>query len=493
MKHKTHLLLRTTLTTTILILFTQFCYAQDFWIELDRPTGGMVFSLAVNSITEVYAGMGNGVYLSNDDSSIWILTGLEGITSYSLHIHQNGNLFAGTGGSHNIYRLNNLDEGWNPIFSGSANIISITSNSLGDIFAGSGHDDGLLRSNNNGDDWEQLLTLSSSEQTNAIISLSTNMVFIGTTDFMGGGGVYRSADNGDTWTHAGLPNKYISSLAVNSQGDIFAGSVGDHYLYYGGLYKSTDNGGTWVELRNDVLVTSIVITPDDHIYFGSNEYGDQAGVFFSNDHGETWERIISGLIGPSNQKIEGLSLAPDGYLYAYGNHLHRSAEPVYPAVYNVSATANPPEGGTVDGVGDYTQGQTATLTAIPNEGYEFVNWTDTLGAVLSTDTAYSFTVLGSIELVANFQLINSVTSSYGTGITLYPNPTSGFVMVNFQQVKAYSNVVFEVFSIHGPKLLSKPINLEQSTVNISSLPSGMYLYRFTADGLTIKTGKFINH
>jgi hypothetical protein len=322
--------MKTALTTTILILFTHFCFAQNFWIELERPTGGMVFSLAVNSITEVYAGMGNGVYLSNDDSKSWILTGLEGITSYSLHIHQNGNIFAGTGGSHNIYRLKNLDEGWEPIFSGSANIISITSNSLGDIFAGSGHDNGLLRSNNNGDDWEQLLTLSSSEQTNAIISLSTNMVFIGTTDFMGGGGVYRSADNGDTWEQIGLPNKYIRSLAVNSQGDIFAGSVGDHYLYYGGLYKSTDNGETWVELRNDVLVTSIVITPDDHIYFGSNEYGDQAGVFFSNDHGETWERIISGLIGPSNQKIEGLSLAPDGYLYAYGNHLHRSAEPVYP-------------------------------------------------------------------------------------------------------------------------------------------------------------------
>ena len=322
--------MRTVLTITILLVLAQFCHAQDFWIELERPTGGMVFSLAVSSKTEVYVGMGSGVYLSNDDSENWEHIGLDDITVYSLHIHPNGNIFAGTGGFNSIYRLNNFEEGWISVFSCVPNIISIASNSQGHIFAGSGSHYGLLRSINNGDDWEQLVTLADTEQTNTILSFEDNQVFIGATDFMGGGGVYRSTDNGDTWEQIGLRNKYIRSLAVNSQGDIFAGSVGDHYLYYGGFYKSTDNGGTWVELRNDVLVTSITITPEDHIYIGcTNEHGDQGGVFRSFDNGETWELINSGLVGWSNQNINGLNLSPDGYLYAYGNHLHRSAKLVF--------------------------------------------------------------------------------------------------------------------------------------------------------------------
>jgi len=321
MKHKKILLLLLFLAPALM------GYAQDFWIELERPTGGMVFSLAVSSKTEVYAGMGSGVYLSNDDSENWEHIGLDDITVYSLHIHPNGNIFAGTGGFNSIYRLNNFEEGWISVFSCVPNIISIASNSQGHIFAGSGSHYGLLRSINNGDDWEQLVTLADTEQTNTILSFEDNQVFIGATDFMGGGGVYRSTDNGDTWEQIGLRNKYIRSLAVNSQGDIFAGSVGDHYLYYGGFYKSTDNGGTWVELRNDVLVTSITITPEDHIYIGcSNEHGTQGGVFRSDNHGETWVMINTGL---NNQCVYGLSLAPDGYLYAYGNHLHRSVDPVF--------------------------------------------------------------------------------------------------------------------------------------------------------------------
>jgi len=339
MKHKTHLLLRTTLTTTILLLFTQFCFAQpvplmreDFWVEISRPVEAHVHSLVIDADLNLIAGMGtdNGVHLSNNNGETWQPIGLENLSIYSLHIHQNGYLFAGTGGFNALYRLETIEDGWIPLISSlGGNVISIMHTTLGDLHFGCWG--GIYKSTDNGDTWTQTLAMSNAKEVASIIETADGTLFAGITAWsVPGGGVYRSADSGDTWEQIGLPNKYVRSLAVNSQGDIFAGSVGDHYLYYGGLYKSTDNGETWVELRNDVLVTSIVITPDDHIYFGSNEYGDQAGVFFSNDHGETWERIISGLIGPSNQKIEGLCLAPDGYLYAYGNHLHRSVKPVYP-------------------------------------------------------------------------------------------------------------------------------------------------------------------
>lgn len=71
--------------------------------------------------------------------------------------------------------------------------------------------------------------------------------------------------------------------------------------------------------------------------------------------------------------------------------------------YLVSATAT---NGTVSGVGTYQEGTTATLTATPNTGYKFVNWTKG-GEVVSTDATYSFPVTENVELVANFEAITS--------------------------------------------------------------------------------------
>ena len=75
--------------------------------------------------------------------------------------------------------------------------------------------------------------------------------------------------------------------------------------------------------------------------------------------------------------------------------------PALPVKYNVTVTA---EHGTVTGAGTYEEGKTATLTATPAEGYEFVNWT--VGEeVVSTENPYTFTVNADIALVANFKAV----------------------------------------------------------------------------------------
>ena len=69
--------------------------------------------------------------------------------------------------------------------------------------------------------------------------------------------------------------------------------------------------------------------------------------------------------------------------------------------YEIMATVNPADGGTVEGAGIYGYGTTATLTAMGNEGYPFINWTKD-GAVVSTNATYSFTVAEAGTYVANF-------------------------------------------------------------------------------------------
>ena len=85
--------------------------------------------------------------------------------------------------------------------------------------------------------------------------------------------------------------------------------------------------------------------------------------------------------------------------------------------YQITASANPTEGGTVEGAGTYNHGTTCTLTATANEGYTFVNWTKN-GEVVSTETEYSFTVTAAGDYVANFNI-----NSYE--ITASANPIEG--------------------------------------------------------------------
>ena len=62
--------------------------------------------------------------------------------------------------------------------------------------------------------------------------------------------------------------------------------------------------------------------------------------------------------------------------------------------YLISASANPSEGGTVSGAGEYEEGASCTLTATANPGYTFTNWTEN-GNVVSTNASYTFNVVDS--------------------------------------------------------------------------------------------------
>ncbi len=70
----------------------------------------------------------------------------------------------------------------------------------------------------------------------------------------------------------------------------------------------------------------------------------------------------------------------------------------------INATASSKEAGTVEGAGCYapSAGTTVKLKAIPNEGYEFENWTEGT-QVVSDKAAYEFSLQDERTLVANFR------------------------------------------------------------------------------------------
>ena len=69
--------------------------------------------------------------------------------------------------------------------------------------------------------------------------------------------------------------------------------------------------------------------------------------------------------------------------------------------YQITASVSPSNAGTVSGAGSYAAGHTCTLTATPNAGYTFINWTKN-STVVSTNATYSFTVAENAAYQANF-------------------------------------------------------------------------------------------
>lgn len=96
--------------------------------------------------------------------------------------------------------------------------------------------------------------------------------------------------------------------------------------------------------------------------------------------------------------------------------------------YKVSATAGTggsvsiANAGTTVNSGSEVEANTSlTFTATPNEGYEFVNWTDASNTEVSTNATYTTTVSAEISLTANFKAKTTVDPTESGVIYDFPN------------------------------------------------------------------------
>ncbi len=91
--------------------------------------------------------------------------------------------------------------------------------------------------------------------------------------------------------------------------------------------------------------------------------------------------------------------------------------------FAVLLTSSPASGGTTDGEGAFAAGSSVTITAAPNTGYTFTNWTDLAsGVVLSASPSYTFALNANRALVANFALNTYTLTVSGTNGTVAKNP-----------------------------------------------------------------------
>lgn len=99
------------------------------------------------------------------------------------------------------------------------------------------------------------------------------------------GGLLFSANRGGDWQalSASLPEQPTRALAINQQGDIFAGVVS------AGVFRSTDSGGSWEQINTGLTnldVNALVVDEKGYLLAGTAN-----GVFRSTDNGNQWEMI----------------------------------------------------------------------------------------------------------------------------------------------------------------------------------------------------------
>lgn len=183
--------------------------------------------------------------------------------------------------------------------------------------------------------------------------------------------------------------------------------------------------------------------------------------------------------------------------------------------YSISISVSPTEGGTVSGSGQYEEGVTATVTAVANEGFRFLEWTEA-GTQISTEASLTFTVTNDRTLTAIFEPISepapgptpkptytinvsaaeggaaSGEGEYeqGSSVMLTATPENGYRFVawteNDEQISTDENFTF--IADHDRTLVAAfmPIPKPTYTVHVSSTQGGV-----TEGGGSYQGGEFI--
>ena len=233
----------------------------------------------------------------------------------------------------NAFKLRNIG----PAFmSGRIADIAIVQDDPATWYVGVGSG-GVWKTENAGTTWTSLFDGQSSYSIGSIglDPSDANRVWVGTGENNGGrhlgfgDGIYKSNDGGKSWKNMGLKNsEHLSTIIVHPEDSntVWVASQGPLWSSGGerGVYKTTDGGATWTNtLKSGPFTgaTDILIDPrnPDRLYAALWQHhrtvatyvggGPESGLWKSEDGGETWEELKSGLPSGNMGKI-GLAISP---------------------------------------------------------------------------------------------------------------------------------------------------------------------------------------
>ena len=183
-------------------------------------------------------------------------------------------------------------------------------------------------------------------------------------------------------------------------------------ISYGSLSSSSYYAGVALSAYN-ASFSEVTKTKPTNSYTGNESKG------LSFDVSSDWESARTAVAANTMHVIFRLRCASNLDTYRRFYELYAT---IYCLVYTFKITLNAGEGGTVTGGGNYEDLSTATLTATPYDGYEFVQWSDG-----DTNATKSITVTEDKTYTATFNRVAPLFSS----VAINPNPANagqGFII-----------------------------------------------------------------
>jgi photosystem II stability/assembly factor-like uncharacterized protein len=343
-----------------------------------------------------------------------------------------------------------------------------------------------------------------------VSSTSTDTIYVGTAPITSSAKLFRSTNGGTSFINitGSLPDRYPDDIAVDPVNSkivytVFSGFGTSH------LFKSTDAGNSWIDIGSslpDVPSSAIVIDPNNT----SNLFlGNDLGVYFSPDAGQTWFEYINGL--PQASMILDLSIVRSSNrirAVTHGNGVYEAAIDVTVPVELTSFSA--------DVQNEKVLLKWSTSTETNNNGFEVQRSFDgksfaTIGFVSGNGTTtepnnYSFIDENQSEKIYYRlkQLDYNGTYSYSNIISIdaitlndfvleqnFPNPFNPSTIIQFN-IPIESFVTLKIYDVQGKEISTLVNDLKQpGSYKFEFIPrnlsSGVYFYKLSTK--TQNTGR----
>lgn len=250
---------------------------QNVSIGLDDP---FINSLTANS-TYLFAGTGNGVYVSTNNGDNWTITTMSGYIGSIVAFGTN--VFAATNSG--VYLSTDTGTNWTQTSLFDPGVQSFAINGAS-VFAGGSN--GVYFTTDNGNTWTDVSIIVQGDNVSSLIFNNSNL-FAGTNSGGNQGGVFLSTNNGANWqaTGLGLTNLHVHAF-IQKGNYIFAGTYGS------GVFRSTDSGTNWYGASIGITEPSPYVEcftiKDQNLFVGIG-----GGIFLSTDDGNTWQERSNGL------------------------------------------------------------------------------------------------------------------------------------------------------------------------------------------------------
>lgn len=155
--------------------------------------------------------------------------------------------------------------------------------------------------------------------------------------------------------------------------------------------------------------------------------------------------------------------------------------------YAVTISTSPVAGGTTTGSGTANFGDVVAISATPETGYQFVEWTgDSQYLDTPTAVAANLTVpVADVNLTANFDLVTSISQTDEQRPRVWPNPFDD--KINIGNIENIDRIVIVLQT--GQILIEKTD--PGSEIRTSQFAPGIYIIKIIDENGTVSLNKLI--